>query len=343
MKKALFLIFLGALLISRVTIHAQDDGLSTDTPPTHATINLGGDYWLDPFVVSVIAANDVGGAPEMVDVSALDPNCKGFVPRNPSVVLNWTPTNEIPTLRVFFLSTFDPVMVIVKPDGSYACNDDFSPLIVNPLIDIQNPAAGEYRIYVGTYREASPFGPGFLVMTSGPADPATFSLSGLLPAVVRQSGIQLPRGILFSGRDPADDSAITQLSSGFEPMTAQVTGGGAVPAFNVDLGNRACNGFVSVLPSYVFTFTGDPQDVRVFFESDSDSTIAVIAPDGGVTCNDDVATDNLNPAVTIPVTTGRYAVYIGGNDPAKSVSGTLTITGDTSAQPAALAPAEQSS
>jgi hypothetical protein len=222
------------------------------------------------------------------------------------------------------------------------CNDDFSNLVTNPLIEIPEPAEGEYRIYVGTYRQASPFGPGFLVMTAGPTDPATFNLSGLLPVAAGLPAKRLPHDVLLVGRNPRNRDASVDLSAGFEPVTAEITGGGSLPAFNIDLGNPTCTGFISALPNYVFIFTGDPQDARVFFEGDSDSTLVLIGPNGQAYCSDDVSTDNLNPVVDLPVAEGRYVVFIGSNDPAEDVSGVLTITGDTDAEPAALEPAEQS-
>ena len=99
-----------------------------------------------------------------------------------------------------------------------------------------------------------------------------------------------------------------------------------------------CAGFVSLVPSYTFSWDGSG-NLRVLFEANSkDSTLGVVTPDGTVVCNDNVATDNLNPALTLSdAVEGDYKVYIGSHIPNEIALGQLTITSDQTAVPQPLA------
>ena len=110
----------------------------------------------------------------------------------------------------------------------------------------------------------------------------------------------------------------------------------------MNLDNPACNGLVGGVPDYVFRWSGDAEQLRIFFEGDANSTLLVVeSAEKAIACADDVATGNGNPLVTIDnPAEGLYGVWIGRLDPAKPVTGILTITTAADATPAVLEPAE---
>jgi hypothetical protein len=147
---------------------------------------------------------------------------------------------------------------------------------------------------------------------------------------------QLDPQTLLAGRRPIFGSA--ELQAGFNPVQVFAAGGGDIAAFRMEDKKLACAGFISAAPSYSFTWTGKPQALRVFFEAQRDSALAVVTPDGQVLCGMNAASDNLNPVVDVAVPApGQYRVYVAGMTPNTVAPGRLTITGDLKANPKALA------
>lgn len=88
-----------------------------------------------------------GRAGGLTDASSLGEGCIGNIASDPDHVLNLSAA--IPNLRIFAQASEDITLVIQKPDGSYICNDDTEGL--NPLVTAPSFAAGEYKIWVGSY------------------------------------------------------------------------------------------------------------------------------------------------------------------------------------------------
>ena len=121
-------------------------------------------------------------------------------------------------------------------------------------------------------------------------------------------------------------------------MQVFAAGGGDIAAFRMEDKKLACAGFISAAPSYSFTWTGKPQALRLFFEAQGDSALAVVTPDGQVLCGMNAAPDNLNPVVDVAApAAGQYRVYVASMTPNTVTPGRLTITGDLKANPKALA------
>lgn len=303
---------------------------------TRATVDLRGGFILDPYVLPVIGAGDVAAS----DVLE---GCNGFVNAEPNVVVNWT--GEAERLAFFGYSDSDPVLMVQLPDGSFVCNDDAGLNTVDPLVVIEDPAEGAYQIHFGTARAGQP-ALGFLGVTSIDIDDAMLADLDLRPMLTRRERPQpqpLPRldpSVLLVSRPGIFGAAA--LQSGFEPVSTFAAGGGDIPAFSFEDGQLVCAGFLSLIPSYTFSWTGDEATVRVFFEGRADSALAVITPDNQVLCNMNAAEDNLNPALDVPASqVGRYKVYIASMAPDDVVVGRLTVTSDSEAAPAVLAPAAQ--
>ncbi|MCB0096196.1 MAG: hypothetical protein KDE46_10770 [Caldilineaceae bacterium] len=315
-----------------------DAELQPDADPNLATIELGGtdDIWLNPTMVSVLSGILEG---EGVAADSLDPNCPGgIIPARPDVVLNWKEDATVDMLRVFFVSTGDPTLVVVQPDGSLLCNDDLNPLMLDPYLEIPHPQTGRYAIYVGSY-EGNAHVPGFLVFTSLHLNPATLDLTQLLPREVDPAAVGevIPESALLLDHEPSAKPAETALEDGYGSYSEEMTGGGSLGVFNVELNNQLCTGFIDAIPTFKFDWQGQAERLHIFFEGDNDSTLVVRTPDGSYACNDDYqGSRNMNPRVEIVPKPGEYIVYVGSFSPSEVVSGTLTITEDVNAEPAVL-------
>lgn len=316
----------------RSPVVTLDGTFTPEADPSTASVHLGGAASLDPMLVSVLSGVVAG---QGVDARALGNGCTGVIAPQPDVVLNWAGDDTVETLRILLLSTGDPSLVVVTPAGDVLCNDDFNPLMLDSYLEIPTPAAGRYAIFVGSFEPEAHF-PALLAMTTLDYNPATLDLAQLLPRQVDPAAAvteRLPASVLHL----AATAPATELEPGFAIYTQPLTGGGSLGAFNIELNNRHCTGFVDAVPTLTFIWSGEAQPLRIFFESDQDSTLVVAAPDGSFLCNDDFAgASNLNPLVEIAMQSGPYAIYIGSFAPAMSVTGTLTITEETTTEPAVL-------
>lgn len=344
----------GTMVMPLRTVQAEPAAptFSPDAPANAATVELGGtdDIWLDPTLISVLSGILEDGG---VEATGLGEGCAGFIPARPDVVLNWREDATVETLRIFLLSTGDPTLTIVTPDGTILCNDDLNPLVLDPYIEIPAPAAGRYAIFVGSFEEQVHV-PSFVVFTSQELTPATLDLALLFPRDVDPDAVgePLPRSALQTDGEPTADPKVVDLQAGFGTYSQEMSGGGSLGVFNIELENQRCTGFVDALPTFAFTWAGDAEDaerLRLFYEGDNDSTLVVETPDGSFACSDDFdGARNLNPALDIVPSPGRYTVYVGSFSPSMEVSGTLTIAESTELEPAPLTaemltPAEEES
>ncbi len=301
------------------------------------TINLSAGFPLDPTFMSVNAGGEVPA--ELLGV-----DCTGYINPEPIVTLNWS--GEADMLKAFMVSNDDPTMVIMTPSGNVLCNDDASKNLLDPVIQMDMPEEGEYRIWAGSYA-AGQLLPGVLVLTTKPeVEVGTFNLGGLIrrgpiselgPAGVDVIDEETLMATLQAAADSAD--VITQAEL---PTSVDVVAEGNVPLFALPLVEEHCAGLVTPAPSYTFNWQGSADVIRVHFEGDGDSSLLVIGPDKSVTCADDSADGvNQNPVIDIDSPTeGLYAVWVGRFDPETPVSGQLSVT-DTSDEPEVLSTANE--
>lgn len=126
-------------------------------PANYGNVDLTGGFVPDPYLVELMAGGDVEAE------SASDQFCRGFVTVAPDVELTFEPGGL--DLYISALSDRDTTLVINGPDGEWHCNDDGAGDF-NPGITFENPQAGVYDIWVGTY-------------SSGPAAEAVLAISEL--------------------------------------------------------------------------------------------------------------------------------------------------------------------
>lgn len=105
----------------------------------------------DPNVIRVTS----GGSLDASNIDGLPAGCAGFVTARPDVVLNFTGRSQM--LRFFVdtpgnEATKDTTLIINDGAGNWHCNDDVQSGNFDPLIDIRNPPAGHYDIWIGSYR-----------------------------------------------------------------------------------------------------------------------------------------------------------------------------------------------
>ena len=304
--------------------------------PALVTLDLAAGFPLDPTFMSVNGGGEV-------DASLLNPDCKGYIHRNPVVTVNWTGTADL--LRSFFYSDSDATLVVLTPEGKLVCNDNANEQLLDPVLDIKNPVPGKYRIWVGSAADRQRI-PGILVLTAKPdVNLDTFDLTKLvrrptLPVTLAKPAPQVAAEAVKKEFEAADKAAPV-LKPGV-PLTADVTAEGDVPLFQFPL-TKTCAGLVAAKPSFVFKVAGQPKQVNVHFEGDADATLLVLGSDlKTAECNDDVAGANINPLVTLATPAdGAYAVFVGRLDPSKPVKGKLTITDVADAKPAVLAPVKR--
>ena len=88
-----------------------------------------------------------GRAGGLTDATSLNPSCIGRISSDPDHAL--TLSAAIPNLRIFARADEDITLVVQLPDGTYLCDDDTEGY--NPVVTAPSFAAGEYKIWVGSY------------------------------------------------------------------------------------------------------------------------------------------------------------------------------------------------
>ena len=126
-------------LAAAAPIAAQD----VNADPNYGTVELAAGFAPDPHVVAVRA----GGS---LPASGIRSGCRGFITAAPDVRLDYA-AGSFP-LIISVAAAADTTLVINGPDGSWHCDDDSGESGLNPSIRFNNPAAGRYEIWVGTYR-----------------------------------------------------------------------------------------------------------------------------------------------------------------------------------------------
>ena len=302
-------------------------------PRAYLTLDLEAGFPLDPFVVSVN-----GGGP--VEASTLAEGCVGYIPEEPTLSVDWSGASDF--VEAFYYSDHDPVLVVETPDGQYLCNDDANVLLLDPVVEIQDPEPGRYNIWVGS-ADAEQLIPGFLVITTKPeVNVGSFSLAGFVKrAAIPENLLEVAE--VRRTQNPAEQLAkanleVAALTAGAGAVTHDVVAAGDIAVFDIPNVDLRCNGYISLLPNYAFDWSGDAENLRLFFESEQDATLFVVLPDRKVLCSDDAeARANLNPLVDVPdPAEGRYFVYVGRLGLETPAEGVLTVTDSADAMPAVL-------
>lgn len=114
--------------------------------PTYGSVQLAPGFTPDPYNVNVVA-----GGPINARATSLGNACPGFIANNPDFDLYWGAGNSGLPLVISANSDVDTTLVVRTPSGQWLCEDDGGFNGLNPGMRIDNPQAGLYDIWVGTY------------------------------------------------------------------------------------------------------------------------------------------------------------------------------------------------
>ncbi len=91
-----------------------------------------------------------------------------------------------------------------------------------------------------------------------------------------------------------------------------------------DIG-QGCTGYTSEAPTYRLQWTGRSSRLRIFFESNADTTLIINDPNGAWLCSDD-SYNTTNPTITFtrPLA-GQYDIWVGSYSRERA-TGVLTIS-----------------
>ena len=302
---------------------AQKASLDPAADPNYGSWPLA--EFPDPFIMTVQAGGDVDAG--SADVGA---GCVGQVTSNPDIVFEF----DGGPFRAFFAADGDTTMIVSLPDGTFACNDDG--VGTNPVVDLPSAAAGSYAIWIGTFSSGS-LVPGYLVVTSGSSVPGALSSPLLGGTSATSNTTTTTTTTTTSGQlDPtaAPTFGLLTLASGFSPDPTELpmVAGGDVDVFSMNLGTQ-CRGFVAAAPDARVAYTAPGRFLRIFYQSEQDTTLIVRLPDGSFVCNDDFPS-TLDPLVDInaPVA-GTYDIWVGTFSPSTPGDGSLFFSSGNTADP----------
>ncbi len=330
MKRAM----IAAMLVLMLALAAGASAQETIDPaasPNFAAIFLEAGFPLDPYLVRVESAGTV-------DAATVDEACVGVIPSAPDVVVNWTGAAD--QLSFFVYSDVDPTLLVVTPSGEILCNDDYSLDTLNPVVTIAAPEEGLYAVFVGSFNpERRAYGwLGITQLTAEGLDLARADLSPMLALRPRPVAAELIRRAASELRNAANPIfGETELAPGFGVMDVPATAAGVEHASQFSLGEQTCAGYINLVPSYRFNFSGDAEALSVFFNGLSDASLIVRLPDGTFLCNANAADGNLNPALLLEnAQAGDYTIWLASASPSDFATGLLVISEDAAAQPDVL-------
>lgn len=288
------------------TISSGSEALDYRLEPEYGVVTLEAGFLPDPHVVSITA-----GGENKVD--NLGSGCVGFAASKPDYRLHWSGVSD--QLIVFFKAEnqeSDATILVNSPANEWNCNDDLNDGALNPGVYFQNPAVGQYDIWIGSYYEDE------------------FISGDLMISETTESTSTPTEAVSLSWEDDTNFGSGT-LSSGFlpDPYAVEMTAGGSVNVSLISLGD-SCVGFATQSPDYRILWTGNSNNLKFSFEANNsgdDTTIIISDPDGNWYCNDDGPGNTLNPLYdfTNPPE-GQYDIWIGTYEEDKFIEGVLKVS-----------------
>jgi len=133
-------------------------------------------------------------------------------------------------------------------------------------------------------------------------------------AVVGAFAVAAPCAIAQSpDMSPSHGQVDLQADFAPDPRSVAVRAGGAFDAARLD---PSCAGYINEAPNLVVEYAAGEGALFLSAASDADTTLAVIAPDGTVLCDDDGGAGPLDPGVRLDdPQSGRYALWVGTYEP----------------------------
>lgn len=331
-KASLLLLVLAVILLlptALVSAQATPTGLDPNAAPNYGGAQIPAALFdfIDPFITTIVS----GGT---VDLAAnAGTGCNGFGTSAPDYLFEIQ--DPFSVLRVMFIAEGDSTLAILQPNNTFLCNDDGVGL--SPIVDIPNPAAGIYAIWVGSFASDT-YNAGYLLITP---DATLLPGNMSLPLLTNSAGtvnvspaVTVEPVVGQSVNTTPVVGGTVSLSAGFtpDPFTTSVTSGGSVDVNALNLG-QDCRGFVQQQPSLILNWSGTANNLRIFFNSAGDSTLVIVGPNNQVYCNDDFP-GSLDPLVDISnPAPGTYSIFVGSFSSSGADAGTLYVTEFTTLNP----------
>ncbi len=274
--------------------------------PTYGSISLNNTtLGADPHKLTITS----GGA---VNSNYLGGDCSGFVSEAPDYRVSWNGTTS--KIAFYFEAKTagqDATILVNLPDGSWRCNDDISSDELNPMVIIENPATGQYDIWVGSY-ETGKFIEGTLMVTD-----------------VNKLNTNKSTEKLDFSLEPHYGSVSLRAGFSADPHSVTIKTGGEVDVKNLNLGTD-CTGFAAKAPDFRLTWSGTTNQLRVYFEADKsgeDAVLVINTPSGQWLCNDDASSGTLNPLLLLgSQQEGQFDIWVASLSSGTYIDGKLIIT-----------------
>lgn len=126
-------------------VYLSDMALDFSLDANYGGVELDGGFLPDPYTVDLVAGGPIPAA------DGADARCRGHVTAAPDFELTYQ-SGDL-DLYISAISDGDTTLVINDPSGNWVCNDDNNGL--DPGVHFENPQAGVYDIWVGTYSEGN--------------------------------------------------------------------------------------------------------------------------------------------------------------------------------------------
>lgn len=124
----------------------------------------------------------------------------------------------------------------------------------------------------------------------------------------------------FGGKIAALDASNPTVTTDVADLT------GTIAAYELTGGQPPCPGFVSQVPSLVFTLAADQPVVKVSFAGNQATNLIVVKQGGDIDCPE-VEAATLTPEITInDAAAGQYGIWVGRINMDDAVNGKLTAT-----------------
>lgn len=133
----------------------HQSSFNASAQPTYGYVDVSGRFGSQSFDLQA------GGT---LRASSVVAQCEGFIADAPDYTIDYSGRGRRP-LAFAAHSSADTTMVVVGPDGAIYCDDDTNGL--NPALNIHNPQAGLYAVWIGTFSANNAYPNASLTVSTG--------------------------------------------------------------------------------------------------------------------------------------------------------------------------------